>query len=308
MTLHNRRAQIIDNIFTGTAFLNMMRARGGVEIEPTGGVGIVRGVRFAKNSTAASFSGFDTFVISPQDNETSLNYPWSSLWVHVSIAWDEERRNSGQARLINLVNQKIDDAEMALRDELNIQLLQDQPAAGSKDLNGIEELIDETPAGDPTRGTAPLGGISGAAAAWWRPQADVSGAAFGVGAMNTMYNDASDGSDFPTFVLSTQASYEAYEADQVDQIRYGAADALDASFSSLLFKQVPLVWDPSVTLANSMYFINTNYTKLVIHEEGQFVTSDFIEPDNGASKTAKILLMAQLITTNRRRNGVYTHT
>ena len=74
-----------------------------------------------------------------------------------------------------------------------------------------------------------------------------------------------------------------------------------------MYKQVPITWDPSVTVANAFTWINTNYTKLMIHSEGQFVTSDFIEPDNAATKTAKILFMGQLVSSNRRRNGLYIH-
>lgn len=310
LTLHNRRPELIDNIFTGTAFLNMMRARGGVEVDSTGGIGLVRALRFEKNDTADSFSGFDSFMLEVQDNETSAVFPWASLWAHVRIAWDEERRNSGQARMINLVNTKIDDAEMALRDELNIQLLQAPPGSGNKDLTTIRELIDsDNTFAEPARGDS-IGGIpqNPASEAWWRNQIiDDNGNSMTVAQMNTMHNDVSDGSDTASFILGDQTSYELYEATQITNIRYAPADILDASFTALMFKQVPITWDPSVTTVNSLSWINTNYTKLVIHSEGQFVTSDFIEPDDGASKTAKILLMAQLICTNRRRNGIYIH-
>ena len=199
-----------------------------------------------------------------------------------------------------------------MRDILNIQLQQAPPGGASKDLISLRELVDnDTNWAEPARADS-IGGIpqNPATESWWRNQqnADMaSPAAFAIADMNTMHNDVSDGADPASFIICDQVSYELYEATEQTRIRYAPADQLDASFMSLMYKQVPITWDPSFSLVNSFMWINTNYTKLIIHFEGQFVTSDFIEPDDGASKTAKILFMGQMISTNRRRNGVYTH-
>lgn len=58
LTLHNRRAEVIDNIFTGTPYMNALREHGGVRMED-GGSHIVQPLLFSKNATAGSFSGFD---------------------------------------------------------------------------------------------------------------------------------------------------------------------------------------------------------------------------------------------------------
>ncbi len=315
-TLHNRRPQIIDNILDGTAYLNALRTYGGIEVDTTGGVGIVRGLRFEKNNSTGSFSGTDTFTVAEQNSETSANWPWSNLWVHITIPWDEETRNSGMAQLINLVNMKIDGAEESLRDTLNLQLMQTQPpntAPGLKDMITLTEIIDAIPTGNPPRGTVPLGGIdqSDSANAWVRNLADVSGGAFSMADLRTIYNQASDGHDKVTFILCSRGAYEDYENDQVDQIRYGSGPTIDAGADELLFKKTPMMWDPNVFVpADSQVFygINTKYHKLLFHAKGQFATSDFIEADNGAYKVAKILIMANQFCTNRRRQFVYTTT
>ena len=58
LSLHNRRNEVIDNIFRGTPFMRMLRDHGGVRME-SGGIELVTPVRMSKNATAQSFSGFD---------------------------------------------------------------------------------------------------------------------------------------------------------------------------------------------------------------------------------------------------------
>lgn len=49
---------------------------------------------------------------------------------------------------------------------------------------------------------------------------------------------------------------------------------------------------------------NFKYLRLNLMAGADFITTDFIEPDNQAAKTAKILWMGNLVITNRRRCGV----
>ena len=299
LTLHNRRPEVVDNIFTGTPFMNAMREHGGVKNED-GGYEIVQPVLMSKNTTATSFSGFDILDVTPQNNETSAVFPWRLEAVTISISAEEEAKNEGKGRLINLLNQKIDDATMSLRDKLNIHFLQAQPAAGSKDPTSITELIDEAPTADPAR-TAAIGSI-GNANTWWRNQA-TDGGAFTIADMNAVWNDVSDGIDFPTFMMTSSTVFEYYENSQVGLIRYGDTRMADAGFDALFYKSKPIFWDSQVAHTDEIYFINTKYFKIFIHPRMDFRTTDFIEPDNQAAKTAKILWMGSLACSNRRRTG-----
>lgn len=299
LTLHNRRAMVIDNIFQGTPFMNAMSSMGGVKVED-GGLEIVDPLLMSKNSTAGSFSGYDILDTTPQDNETSSRYPWAFDYVTVALSWTEELKNAGRGKLIDILNQKTDDAMMSLRDKLNVQFMQAQPAAGSKDPISLTELLDNTPTADPPR-TASIGNI-GNANTWWRNQA-TAGGAFLVSDMNTFYNDVSDGQDFPTFLLTSQTVYEYYENSLTGQIRYLDLGTADSGFKALAFKGTPIMWDPQIGATDEIYYINTKYLQIVFHTDGQFETTEFIEPDNQAAKVAKILWAGNLICNNRRRCG-----
>lgn len=303
LTLHNRRPEIIDNIFKGTPFLNMLRLKGGVELVD-GGISIVRGLMYqAQQNAIGSFSGYDTLNTTAQDNDTSAVYPWASLYAVISIAWDEAKRNSGKHQLVNLLNRKIDEAEMSLRDMLNTQLLAAQPASGSKDLISLTELIDVDPTADPAR-TDSIGAI-GHANTWWRNKdATTATGTLTVSELAAMFNTVSDGHDFPSFILMDQATYEAYEATQLTYIRYMDTKMADGAFEALAFKNTPVIWDGACTTDSPAYFINTKYLKLCIHPEAQFVTTEFQDVDDQAAKIAKILFMGNMTCTNLRRQGI----
>lgn len=57
-TLHNRRAEIVDQIFRGSVMLSAFKRYNAVDMED-GGLEIVQPLRFAKNTTVGSFDGYD---------------------------------------------------------------------------------------------------------------------------------------------------------------------------------------------------------------------------------------------------------
>ena len=140
---------------------------------------------------------------------------------------------------------------------------------------------------------------------WWRNQ-QTAGGAFSISDMNTMYNDCGDGVDPPNFLLSGQTVFEYYENSQVGQIRYADSRMADAGFDNMLYKQKPWIYDDNIGTTDALYFLNSKYLYLCLKTGADFRTTDFIEPDNQAAKVAKILLMGQLVSDNRRRLGVLT--
>jgi hypothetical protein len=299
-TLHNRRAEVVDNIFKGTVLMSALKRYNAVQMDD-GGLEIVQPLRFTKNTSVGSFDGYDLLDTTPQDSETSIRVPWAQDYATISISLTEEKKNQGRGRLLNLLNQKIDDAMVTVKDLLNIQMLQVAPAAGSKDPISITEIVQTTPTASPAR-VASIGNISGTTNTWWRNKA-TAGGSFSVSDINTMYNNVSDGFDFPDLLISGQTVFEHYENSLVGQIRYADTKMADAGFQSLLFKQTPFVWDPNIGITDSLYFLNFEYLKLCIMQGMDFITTDFIEPDNQAAKVAKLLFMGNLVCTARRRQG-----
>lgn len=301
-TLANRRGEIVDNIFEKAVYLKMMKMHGGIRME-TGGDTLNTPLRMSKNSSSGSFTDYDLLDVTPQDTITTAQFDWVGLYATITISWMEEQKNSGRHQVFSLLQSKIDGARDTVRDKLNVQSLAAQPGAGSKDMQSITELIDEDPTGIPARGA--IGGITTAAAAntWWRNQYTTSEGAFTVSAMNAMFNSVSQAADRPHFELTSQTVYQYYENSQTGQIRHIDTNVADAGFVSLQHKGIPVVYDPQIGATDEIYFINTDYYKLTIHTGGDFVMGQFVEPDNQAARTAKILFMGQTECSNRRRVG-----
>ena len=298
-TLHNQRAKVVEQVFTGTPFMMCMKEKGGVRTED-GGKRLDTPVQMAKNSTAGSFGKYDILDTTPQNNETTASYPWAYEYATVSISIQEEVENQGKHAIYSLLDQKIADAGMTLRDKINIHLMQAQPGADSKDPASLTEIVDNAPSADPAR-TDSIG-LIGNANTWWRNIA-TSGGAFTVADMNTMWNDVSDGIEMPTFMLTSQTVYEYYENSLTGQIRYNDTALADAGFDNLMYKSRPIIWDAQIGATDEIYFLNTDYLKFTVNSQLDFVTQDFVTPTNQAARTAKILVGCQLECNNRRRMG-----
>lgn len=302
LTLHNRRKQIVDNIFTGTAFLSALRRFGMIEMV-NGGLEIVRGLVFSKNTTAGSFDSYDILDTTPQENETSARFPWAQNYVTISVSWTEERKNQGEGRLKSIVEQKSDDAAMSIRDKLDFQLMAAEPAAGSKDPISLQELIADDPTSSGYNRIGSIGNIAQDSHVFWRNQ-QLDGGAFSVADMHQVYNDCSDGIDPPTMMLTSQTVYQYYENSLVGQTRYVDSRMGDQGFTALAFKERPVIWSANIGNSDSMYFLNNKYFKLCIMTGADFAPTEFQKPDNQAARVAQLLWMGNLVTTNRRRLGV----
>jgi hypothetical protein len=53
-----------------------------------------------------------------------------------------------------------------------------------------------------------------------------------------------------------------------------------------------------------MAMLNSENIRLVIDKESDFVTTDFIEPENQTASVAKVLVMANQVCNNRRKLGL----
>ena len=84
-------------------------------------------------------------------------------------------------------------------------------------------------------------------------------------------------------------------------------------FDNVKLKGATIVWDELVPdidngttslTDGSVFFINTNFYKLIIDKQTDFITTPFVEPENQTAKSAKVLFMGNTIITNPRKLGV----
>lgn len=334
-TLMAMRPKMVDNIFKSSAFLAALRSKDGVEYQD-GGERIQRLLMYEENSTFASYEGYETLDTTPQDGMTSAFYRWAEIGGTITISRREERQNSGEAKILSLLEQKIKQAEMTIKSKVNTQLLQGTvssatfvPGNSAKDMFPLGYFLRYAPNTDPITG-GNVGDIAAATYSWWRPNIATFGGSAATGhkfgltittyaglkvGLHRMYNYCTRGADgsAPNLVVMDQVSYETYENALDQNIRYTDQALGDMGFDNIKLKGATCIWDEQVPdlytgttaiTVGTAFFLNTNFYKLVIDRETDFITTPFVEPENQTARTAKVLFMGNATVSNARKLGM----
>lgn len=293
-TLKKHRKSLVDNIHKSNAVFFALKSNGAIK-EEDGGERIVQPLMYGKNDTARSYSGYETLDVTPQEGIDSAEYNWKQYSASIAISGEEERKNGGSSKIIDILDARVKQARMSLTEELSTGLFSDGTGNGSKDLTGLDAMVSAS-------GT--YGGINSATYTWWQAYVDSTSEALSLADMRTAFNSASlGGKDTPDLIVTTQTLFEKYESlltTNYQTMSAGTKKLGDAGFQALEFKGQPLVWDELCTSTN-MYFLNTNHMKLVVHKDANFETTDFVKPENQDARVAQILFMGNL-TCDRRKS------
>ena len=251
----------------------------------------------AVNSTVDSFSGYDTFNVTPQDTARTAVFAYINYGATISISFEEMRETANdKVRIFNLVEHKRRNTLLSMRDRINSDLF----AASLTDVNNVNPL----PVLVTTSGT--VGGIDSSASTYWQSQENTSVGAFttnGLTQMRNLWNDIlRQGQGGADLTMTTQAVFESYESELDVDVRYSDTDKLSRGAKTLEFKGKPFLFDNDCT-SGHMYMLDYKSLYLVVDEAASMTVGDFIEPYNQAAYTAKVLFRGQLVMTNRRALG-----
>jgi len=125
------------------------------------------------------------------------------------------------------------------------------------------------------------------------------------------------GAEVPSFGVCGFGTWTLLAQDYVGQEQYvitpGSAfseseDGPKAAFRALMVAGVPVYPDPYAP-EGTVYFINTNYLSLYIHEQGQFVFTGFEStlPNFQLGYVGAVLMIAELVNTKPKAMSVITN-
>jgi len=296
-TLANYRSQLTDNVFTARPLTYQLMDKGRIRML-NGGTKIVEPLIYGTNSTVASYSGYDSLSLTPQEGISAAEYEWKQYAASIAISGIEEAKNNGEQEIINLLEAKIMQAEESMRESFNQMFFADGTGNSGKDWNGLGNLVE-------SGNTA--GGINSATAGneFWRSYEENTAGALTLAQMATAYNSVSVGNDHPDTLLTTQTLFEKYEALLQPNLRYTDTKTADAGFQNLLFKAAPVMYDVHCT-AGVFYFLNTKYLTLVGHSSKWFAQTEFIKPEDVDARYALIMCYGNLTCRNRAKQGKLT--
>ena len=294
-TLANYRSTLTDNVFTARPLTYKLMEKGRIRML-NGGTKIVEPLIYGQNDTVGSYSGFDTIALTPQTGISAAEYEWKQYAASISMSGIEEAKNNGEQEIINLLEAKIMQAEESLREGFNEMFFADGTGNGSKDWNGLANLVEAT-------GT--VGNIDPSTNSWWASYEENTSAALTLAQMSTAYNTVSVGNDHPDVLLTTQTLFEKYEALLMPLLRYTDSKTADAGFQNLLFKSAPVMYDVHCP-AGTFFFLNSKYITLVGHSGKWFQQTEFIRPEDLDARYALIMCYGNLTCRNAKKQGKLT--
>jgi len=296
LTMSNLIPGIKDNIFRENTVLGWLYDNAKKKVK--GGASLSHGIRYAKNTAVGSYARYEQLDITPQDNLTRDQWPWKQYFASISLDGFTERVNQGQFVIDDVLDEKKEQAEMSLKDELEGDIFAASPA--TNDLRSLPVIV---------LGSGTEGQINGSTSTWWASQVVASGSwAAGIGRAklvnlcNTIAKLNPTG--MPEILVSSQDDVERYEGTLVSQYRYTNGTP-DIGAKKLLFKEIPWIWSVQAT-ADVIYALHSKAIDLTIHSECDFKVTPFVKPANQDARTAQILFMAALTTGNRRKLGKTT--
>jgi len=297
-TLRNRTGVLQDNVSRNNALLARLNKKG--RIKPfDGGRTIVQELNYANNATFTWYSGYQTININPSQVFTAAEFPIRQAALAVSISGLEELQNAGEEAIIDLLEGRVENAEMTFMNGLSNGIYGDGSVSGS--INGLQLLVASTPT------TGVIGGIDRASWTFWRNvsfSAVTNGGAAASASNILQYMDALwvqliRGRDFPDLIVADNNMYKFYlqalQSIQRIQTEGGAPDLAEAGYQSLKYMNADVVLDGGYqgqstdplpfevsssgtavggAPTSTMYFLNTNYIHWRPHARRNMVPLD----------------------------------
>lgn len=296
--LQKSKELLNDAVFNRITVLSWLQQK--ARINRQGGASILVPLLYAKNNTFKAYSGDDPLDTSGQEGMTNAQAQWRNYGGTIKYDGDEVRMNAGQGKIIDLVKAKTHQAMLSARDTLSTDLWATSQV--TKKIAALPVLVDAT---------STVQDINSTTSSWWQSQV-VSGGSFagrGLADMRNLFHlivrAGQNGAPAPDYGITTQLILELYEAAAVPAQRYESKDRADLSFKSLLFKGMPLEFDPSCP-SGQLFMLSSDALEYVVHSDCDWAVGDFIEPASQDVKIAKVLWMGNLVTNNRRRLGKIT--
>jgi hypothetical protein len=297
----------VNQVITQSPFLNLMK-KGKAFVTKAGGDYIKVSLNYALSKDATSFQSWDgsTEITLPTDYSfaTEGKYKWG-YWVAKDLItykqWMEQEKTEDS--IADFAKNRLDNMAMNISREMETQLF--TAYDGSSTSFGIPDIAKTT---DPANYATGLGDITVANGSWWAAHSETyASASTLVKQMYHMLNHLSVYSSTPTLIVTTQAVFEHFADEAFDKSGYLVHDEIPLKLgfkAGASFNGIPVVWSDQCT-AETMYFLNTDYLKLVIHPDANFKSTGWQQVSTtNLNYLALTTLSYNLVCSNRAAQGL----
>jgi hypothetical protein len=319
-TLYSIRDSEVDQLFRKTAFLDLVKAGGGIEYE-NGGIKIQRPLSVVDHSTITQLAtGYEPVSLAVSDVLKPAVYDWSDFVAPIVITTKEELENSGEKAIVKILEARMKNVMSMLRRELNKQILAGTSTVLSNmsSLNGFTLttgfLEEGTP--DAANQTNIVGGLQKSVLnvpGWFNSSIATTGDI--VADLTSLYQDCNQFSPFGDVnaIIVNPATFAAYKSALFTNERFMSGDKLDAGRLQLAFHAAVMEQDNEMptnggVLADtySAYMLNFEGIKMCIHSDADFALSPMEHISGTTARAAQLYFKGQLIADHLRGSGVLT--
>lgn len=297
LTERNWLPGVQEQIFgTNTAFQEMYNSGS----KEDGGTFLTGGVVYGEGPSGP-YSGTTPLDLSIADIVTPYQYTWKQYYAGAAIAWLEELKNNGAAKLGSALETRMNIMEESMKQQLGRDLYHD--GTDPLRITGLGAHVSTTT-------SIVVGGISASTNTWWRNIiVDMTGVPINTFKLRQARGLATQGSRRPNVLLTTQAIHDLYYATLQPMQRFTSPGKATGGFgngdvsSDIAFEELPLQVD-SHCPAGYLYMIYKDVFDFISHKMDNLKLWGWMSPHDQMFKTNKLTWTGNLVGKNRRFNVV----
>ncbi len=307
-TWRNHAKDVKDNVSRNNALYARLMKKGQTRRE-SGGLSIAQPLDYNMNGTYQRYSGYDVLNVQQSDVITAAEFQWRQIALNILASGLELRVNNGGNDIVKLAKARIKNAMRTFKNEFSYDIYADGTLPNQ--INGLQSLVADA-------GTGTVGGIDSSAWSFWQNAVQsaaaplqgggavtVSATTIETSIMLPLWLNQVRGDDKPDLIVASNDWFSFYEASQVSIKRYTTADEASGGFTSLKYKNADVIFDGGSGIpAAHMYFLNTDYLEMVVHQDADLSIQEDMKPYNQDATVIPVLWMGNMVCSNRRLQGV----
>ena len=255
-----------------------------------------------------SYAAGDTFTNERRETKTEMVFDWKLYHVDIVLYGLDLLKNAGGKMIHDLVSDEMDEAELSAAEYLGVDVF---TGTGSNKLTGLRVAFDDgttyTTYGQiPRSTTAATAGLAVSGTT-----TTTAATTFSLPQMNTFMQRAAIGNRSCDMIVTTQTLWNKWWERAQPSQRIEQGGRKDTPVANLGFKTIyqngaEVVVD-SHCQASHVYFINTDFLKLVVHKSRTWTPSGWLYPTNQDSVINHLYFAGELVCKSPRMHNVATN-
>ena len=242
---------------------------------------------------SGSYGANDDLPLGKKEIFNAAFFRWSAYFSGVTVDLEDQRQNSGDLAIVNMVNGKLKNAQKGIRQEMAEDVY--TVASDSDSLLGLGDLFNTTT-------STAYGEITEADMPQWKANVITTTENISFTVMQKIRRTASidDNSEGkPNLYITTEELKDGFEASLQTQARYSDVKLVNAGFDNILFSGAPVVSDNKQS-SGVCDALNLRYLDMETHKDYNFTKPVWNSPiDRPDTKVAFIRWGGQLVCRNR---------